>query len=429
MKGGRLLEEVLKIVNQIANTSSRNDKERILKENQDNELLKDVFYFVFNPYILTGLSTKKITKEVKIHNVDCFTSFEQMKNYIFKHNTGTDKDIAIVQNFINNQPFELKDFYFKVFNKNLKIGITASTLNKIYGKNFIPEFSVMLAKKFEDHKHKIKGDFVITKKLDGNRLVVIKDNGVVKSFTRQGNQYEGLEEIESDIANLPYNNIVFDGELIADTEGNTHEVYTETTSKARSKGKNKTGLLFHIFDVLSLKGFQKGLSEENCINRKHFLSTIFTDCNLPHCKEVNPLYIGNDLSQVNIWMQYAIEQEWEGVMINLDTPYICKRTDTILKVKSMSTCDLKVIDFEEGTGRNKGRLGALIVDYKGYPCGVGSGFSDFDREYIWSHKDEYLGKIVEIQYFEESKNQEGGLSLRFPVFKALRIDKTEPSYN
>ena len=267
MKGGRLLEEVLKIINQIANTSSRNDKERILKENQDNELLKDVFYFVFNPYILTGLSTKKITKEVKIHNVDYFTSFEQMKNYIFKHNTGTDKNIAIVQNFINNQPFELKDFYFKVFTKNLKIGITASTLNKIYGKNFIPEFSVMLAKKFEDHKHKIKGDFVITKKLDGNRLVVIKDNGVVKSFTRQGNQYEGLEEIESDIANLPYN-IVFDGELIADTEGNTHEVYTETTSKARSKGKNKTGLLFHIFDMLPLDEFQKVNLKKNVLLEK-----------------------------------------------------------------------------------------------------------------------------------------------------------------
>ena len=116
-------------------------------------------------------------------------------------------------------------------------------------------------------------------------------------------------------------------------------------------------------------------------------------------------------------------------MVNLDTPYVCKRTDTILKVKVMSTCDLKVIGFEEGTGKNVGKLGALLVNYKGFTVGVGSGFSDHDREYIWNHKDEYLENIVEIQYFEESKNQDGGLSLRFPVYKKLRTDKTEPSYN
>jgi len=127
--------------------------------------------------------------------------------------------------------------------------------------------------------------------------------------------------------------------------------------------------------------------------------------------------------------KYAQEQEWEGLMLNLDTPYVCKRTDTILKVKVMQTCDLKVIGFEKGTGRNEDRLGAMIVNYKGYNVGVGSGFSDMDREYIWNHQGEYLGKIVEIQYFEESKNQQGGISLRFPVFKKLRLDKTEESYN
>lgn len=421
------MQEILNIINQIANTSSRNEKEVILKKYQDNKLLKDIFYFVFNPYILTGLSTKKINKITKEEGSKYY-NFDEIKDYILKHNTGTDYDIATVQNFIKNQSEELHDFYTKVFTKDLKIGVTADTLNKVYG-DFIPVFDVQLAKKFEDHKHKIKGDFIITKKLDGNRLVVIKDNGVVKSFTRQGNQYEGLEEIESDIANLFFDDIVFDGELIADTEGSTHEVYAKTTSKARSKGKNKTGLIYHIFDVLPLEEFQKGKSKLNCVSRKKYLSQLFDGNDLPHCREVKPLYIGSDLSKVDELMQYAIEQEWEGIMLNMDTPYVCKRTDTILKVKIMNTCDLRVTGFEEGTGRNKGRLGALIVDYKGFSCGVGSGFSDYDRDYIWTHPDEYLGKIVEVQYFEESKNQDGGISLRFPVFKKLRVDKNEPSYN
>jgi DNA ligase-1 len=159
------------------------------------------------------------------------------------------------------------------------------------------------------------------------------------------------------------------------------------------------------------------------------LSNIFEQYSLPHCKEVKPLYIGNDFSQIEKLKQYSQEQSWEGLMLNLDTPYVCKRTDTILKVKVMQTADLRIIGFEEGTGKNVGKLGAAIVNYKGFNVGVGSGFSDYDRNYIWNHKEEYLNKIAEIQYFEESKNQDGGISLRFPVYKKLRLDKTEESYN
>jgi DNA ligase-1 len=423
------MEELLQIINSIGATSSRNEKETILKQYQNNQLLRDVLHFVFNPYILTGLSSKKINKKVKLNEGYNIYDILDLMDYLKENSTGRDIDIFSVQVFIDIQPEEYRELLTQIVTKNLVIGVTADTINKVFGKDFIPTFDVMLAKKFEEHKQKIKGNFVVTKKLDGNRIVVVKENGVVKSFTRQGNQYEGLEEIESDIANLNLDNIVFDGELIADTEGSTHEIYTETTSKARSKSSNKTGLLFHIFDMLPVEEFKGGKSIKNAIERKYCLSEVFNFNILPHCREVKPLYIGNDLSQINKLMEYAREQEWEGLMVNLDAPYVCKRTDTILKVKIMQTCDLKVIGFEEGTGKNEGRLGSLIVDYKRYKVGVGSGFTDADREYIWNRKNEYIGKIVEIQYFEESKNQDGGISLRFPVFKKLRTDKTEPSYN
>ena len=422
------MNKILEIVNQIKNTSSRNEKESILARHKDNQLFKDILFFVFNPYILTGISKKKINKKLISPKEQSTLSIIEIMDYLKSHNSGRDTDIIVIQNFINSQPEEFRELYTQIVIKDLIIGITADTINKVYG-NVIPVFDVMLAKKFDEHKEKVKGNFVITKKLDGNRIVVIKDNGIVKSFTRQGNQYEGLEDIESDIANLPYDNVVFDGELIADIEGDTLEIYAETTSKARKKGTNKTGLLFHIFDVLPLNEFQNGKSILKAVERKKGLSDFFEKYNLPHCREVKPLYIGSDLSRIEVLKKYAQEQEWEGLMLNLDTPYVCKRTDTILKVKVMQTCDLKVIGFEKGTGRNEDRLGAMIVNYKGYNVGVGSGFSDMDREYIWNHQGEYLGKIVEIQYFEESKNQQGGISLRFPVFKKLRLDKTEESYN
>jgi len=423
------MEKVLAIVEQLQATSGRNDKEAILLENKDNDLFKDIMKFVYDPFILTGLSKKKISKKLKLPKELSTLSTIEIMDYLKVHNSGRDEDIVFVQHFIQSQSENLRDFYTKIVSKDLTLGLTEGTLNKVYGEGFIKTFSVMLAKKFEEHQHKIKGDFVVSEKKDGNRVVVIKDNGIIKSFSRQGKPYEGLQEIESDILGLPIDNIVFDGELIADIQGSTIEVYAETTSKARSKGSNKTGLVFHIFDVLDLKEFQNSKSLSKCVARKSRLSNIFETYDLPHCREVKSLYIGKDLSEVGKWMSWATEQGLEGLMVNMDMPYVCKRSDVILKVKVMSTCDIKVIGFEEGTGKYKGKLGALVVDYKGYSCGVGSGFTDVDREYIWNNQEEYLNRVVEIQYFEESKNQQGGISLRFPVFKKLRLDKNEPSYN
>ena len=125
------------------------------------------------------------------------------------------------------------------------------------------------------------------------------------------------------------------------------------------------------------------------------------------------------------------DRKYEGVMANLaNAPYSCKRTSDILKVKKMQSADLIITGFEEGEGRLKGTLGRMNVNYKGGVVGVGSGYTDSERKYIWNHKDELLGKIAEIQYFEQSKNAKTKeVSLRFPVFKCFRDEKKEESYN
>jgi len=427
------MEKVLAIVQQIQSTSGRNDKESILSQNKDNELFKSVMYFIYNPFILTGISKKKISKKLKLPTEPSTLSIIEVMDYLKTYNSGRDEDVTLVQHFIHSQPEGLRDFYTKIVSKDLSIGLTEGTLNKVYV-DFIPTFSVMLAKKYEDHKKKIKGDFVITEKMDGNRCVVIKDNGVVKSFTRQGKQYEGLEEIESDIADLLEDNVVFDGELIADMQGSTIEIYTETTSKARSKGSNKTGLIYHIFDMLPLDEFQDGKSKTSCVTRKKYLSSVFENNNLPHCKEVKPLYIGSNLSEVEKWMSWAGANELEGIMVNLDKPYICKRSDSILKVKVFNDADLRCLDVIEGTGKNVGKLGSITIQFehegKAYECNCGSGFSDEEREAYWKQPELIVGKIVTVGYFEVSKNAQGDYGLRFPTWKSIiRHDKTEISMN
>ena len=117
-------------------------------------------------------------------------------------------------------------------------------------------------------------------------------------------------------------------------------------------------------------------------------------------------------------------------MINIsDALYEAKRTKNLLKVKAMQDCDLKIIGFEEGTGKNKGTLGAVIVDYKGFAVKVGSGFTDEDRKYFWENKDKLFGRVITVQYFEETTNKkDNSLSLRFPVFLELREEGKEVSY-
>jgi len=167
---------------------------------------------------------------------------------------------------------------------------------------------------------------------------------------------------------------------------------------------------------------------QNHINRKKILISWYDKYNFKFCKPVKSLYIGSDKNFINLWSTIATSLGWEGIMVNLDKPYVRKRTYYLLKVKKMNTIDLRVIKIIEGNGKYKNMLGKVIVLYKGNEVGVGSGFTDIQRKEVFNNQNKYIGKIIEIQYFEISKNSKTNLeSLRFPIFKMFR-DKTEESY-
>lgn len=191
------MEEVIKIIKELQANSGKRLQE-ILEKNKDNQMLKDVLYFVYNPFIVTGLSGKKIKKDVsniKTRGTRRFgswieentlLSYEDFSNalftskkfditcvfdYLIDHSTGKDEDIAYVQAYINSQPEEYRGIYEQIFTKELKLGITSKTINKVW-KDFIPEFNVMLAEKYWDRMEdleKTKPNIIITTKLDRNK--------------------------------------------------------------------------------------------------------------------------------------------------------------------------------------------------------------------------------------------------------------------
>lgn len=444
------MEEVIKIIKELQANSGKRLQE-ILEENKDNQMLKDVLYFVYNPFIVTGLSNKKMEKDtsnMKVRGTRRFGNFLEetallsdedfakalftsenfditcMFDYLIDHNTGKDENIAYVQAYIKAQPEEYREIYKQIFTKELKLGITAKTINKVW-KDFIPEFNVMLAEKYWDRMEtleKEKPDIIITQKYDGIRAVAKVREGNVEIFSRQGKPIEGLKDIEEELKELKDG--FYDGELLLNKENiPSKDLYRETVQVVNSKNEYKNNIVFNIFDYIPLNDFVIGYSKMNCLDRKRFVYEELRKIEPDWLKPVEILYHGKyDKRIVQQELDKQIALEHEGVMVNLaNAAYEGKRTKNILKVKAMQDCDLKIIGFEEGTGKNKGTLGAIIVNYKGFEVRVGSGFTDEERVYSWEHQEELIGTIVTVQYFEETTNQkDNSLSLRFPIFRGFR---------
>ena len=423
------MKEIIEIINQLRNESSTNGKLKILKDNKDNELLKKVLEYTYNPFKKYGMSEKSLTCKEGNINYEIDNIFKLLD--LLSNSNINDSLRDTTNSFLSVVKKDIRDIYKCMLLKDLKIGCNSKTINKVW-KDLIPSFNVMLAESyFKQKENYINGrEFVISTKLDGNRLVIIKRNGIVEFYTRQGKLMDGLIEIEEE-AKLLDDNMVYDGELISENPSNlpSDELFRITMTKARKKGI-KTGLIFNCFDMLPVSDFERGICKIPFIKRKTTLKSLLDSLKLQHIIEVPILYQGTDESKILEWIKWARDNDLEGVMINLSTaPYECKRSKGILKGKVMQSCDLRIIDFEEGEGNFKGTLGATLVEYKDNTVKVGSGYSLEDRNYIWEHKKELIGRIMEVQYFEESTNQKDNkLSLRFPVFLRIRSLGKEVSY-
>lgn len=431
------LERFKQFVAEITSTNGRIEKENILKNWSTDQGVKNIIYFVFNPYIVTGMSKKKFNKQVlNDWTYDCL-DIEDAMNYLKKHNTGSDRDIANIQHFVLKNP-DYTYLIYQIVCKDISLGIQPKTINKIWGKDFIPAFDVMLAEKYFDAPEKYLPagtEYIITLKLDGTRCVLMFDQGQPHFFTRSGREIEDLVEITQDAMNLDPN-YVYDGELLADEEGDSKDVYRATVSTVGSKDV-KCGLIFNVFDKIQKEHFAKGYSPISAIERKNDLHQELSTKSLPLIKEVEMFYVGTDQAKITEWLNWAHTNNKEGVMINLaDKGYECKRTKAILKVKTFNEVEAYVIDLEEGTGKNVGRLGAIVTQIKDkdgrlHTVRVGSGFNDEERNLYWQHPELLKDKVVEISYFEVTTNKvDDSLSLRFPTWLGrIRNDKSFEEMN
>lgn len=323
----------------------------------------------------------------------------------------------------------------RVLIKDLRCGISEKTLNKVLGKTDwkIPTFTCQLATDSTDRPAKMKGIKRLEVKLDGVRVLAVVSGNSCTLFSRNGKEFANFPHIAEAILDnrkaFQYGrgtggHFVLDGEIVG-------ESFQKLMKQAQRKSDvETTGMVYHIFDILPLDAFKEGHCNLQQHKRIEWIDSAKTQLMETDCLRImNGLDVDLDTAEGNDVMDRfakdAVKQGFEGIMIkDLDAPYECKRSSFWMKWKPTITVDLTIVGFEEGTGRNEGRLGAIIyegVDNERNICvNVGTGYSDSDRDEFWAARDRLLGVIGEIEADAVTQNQDGTYSLRFPRHKRFR---------
>ena len=364
-----------------------------MQANKDNLAERSKFHDIFD--LCYMLSNKKAMDDVTLRHVALF---------LLERDTATEMAI-----------------YFQILTKTLRLGVTHKSINKAIPGLF-PEWNIQQAYPVEKHPLKEGAWFALTQKLNGVRCTYYRGQLIARS----GEPFEGLDHIADELSHWP--DLVFDGELTLKDKGDLsdNEAFRVATGIINSDG-DKSRICFTIFDYLSVDEFDAGESMFDYGARRFSLDRL--NINTENVRILPLLYSGYDTSKIDELLEQMVEEDKEGLMINLDVPYKCKRHSGILKVKRFYTMDLPIIRVEEGTGKYAGLMGNLVVDYKGNDVGVGTGFCDGERELFWRNREQVIGMLVEVKYKEISTNKKTGAeSLQFPVYVQLRPDKDDVSY-
>jgi len=424
------------IIHQLELHPSRLDKEKIILEAMEKGL--DDFFegvrMALDPLVTFGVKMVPEKKDEKNQHYE-WKDFKELANKLIKRDlTGHAARDAILLAMDSSTKKEWNSFYRRVLIKDLRCGVSEKTVNKVakkFPKYAIPIFSCPLAHDSANHEKKMIGEKQIEIKLDGVRVLTIIRKNKVEMFSRNGKQFHNFGHIIEEIENVikanptPYD-LVLDGEVMS---ANFQDLMKQVH---RKDGKQSNDAVLHLFDLCPLTNFQKGRWETNQAERSLLLKEWVAKHSIL-LKHVQTLEWENvDLDTIEGQNRFvelnksAVEGGYEGVMIkDPQAMYECKRTHSWLKAKPFIEVTLKVVSVEEGTGRNKGRLGAILVEGQDdgckYSLSCGSGFNDIQRDEYWSKRDNLIGQLVEIRADAKTRSQDAEtFSLRFPRFKCFR---------
>lgn len=413
------------------------EKEAILRANSENNLLKSVIKLALDPFIQFYI--RKIPKykasKVTLTLADALDKLGELSSRNKTGNAGVEHLTYIMESVNAEDALVIE----RVIEKDLRCGVSEATVNKIWPR-FIPTYPVMLASGFEGKLiEKFNWPGFVQLKLDGMRFNAIVRDGKVEFRSRNGKQLE----IASDLLGRAFVELakqygcdcVFDGELLVVNEfgepldrktGNG--ILTKSIKGTQSEAEGSlvratlwdaipvNAFLLGKYEVPYQTRFNELVSKHHKFSRKSILNHLIS---IVETVKVDSLY---DAQRV---FENYFKLGFEGTILkDKNGIWEDKRSKGQIKFKGELECDLKIVGWEEGTGKNKGRLGNLILESEDgkIRAGVGTGFTDADRDSI---KPDVVGKIVAIKYNARIQDKRGNVeSLFLPVFVEIRDDKT-----
>lgn len=350
--------------------------------------------------------------------------------------TGNDARDAVDALMAQATQKEWNGWYRRILIKDMRAGFSDNTVNKVVEKKWpqyaIPVFSCQLAHDSANHESKVTGQKLIEVKLDGVRvLTIVYPDGRVDQFSRNGKELVNFPHVKEQFAKAVKNAkrftepMVFDGEIMSGTfQDLMKQIHRKSSAQANDA-------VLNLFDMLTLAEFEAGGTDTYQLIRSQNLKEW-----VEHYQEYLPnvTVVAQELVDLNTkegQKRYkeinaqAIAGGYEGIMLkDTDAGYKCKRSVAWLKLKPFIEVSLEVVAVEEGTGKNIGKLGALVCegedDNKRIRVNCGSGFSDSDRDTFWGSRETLIGQIVEVRADAITQNQDGSYSLRFPRFLHFR---------
>ena len=408
-------------INRMRATSSSTDKVEIIKE--ASPFIHKALEYTYNPFKQFYVTSKTCIKNSHLkerHSLDLFEVLDKLMN---REVTGHDA-IKLVNGLEDES-------IYKIIDKNLDIRAGDKVINKAIP-NLIPTFSVALAKEYDGKCDWQNDTWWASRKLDGVRcLAVVNYEGKCTLYSRMGKELTTLNKVKEAIEATGIINTVFDGEIcLIDENGN--EDFQGVMKQLRRKDHQIENPAYMIFDMLHKPNFdnQKGgpILSERLAALRGFLTGRHITTDILRYTDQFQITDGRHFDK---WSQIATDNNWEGFMLRKDVSYEGKRTKNLLKVKKFFDAEYEVIDFDiddheivvNGRSETVPMLSQVWIEHKGHKVKVGSGWTQDQRlQYM---DGSIVGKVITVQYFEETKNDKGGISLRFPTVKIVHGDKRE----
>ena len=420
MKDSTDLKSIQDFVTRLKSTNATNDKIDIIKEYREDHTINEVLKYTYSPfkqYHVTSKNCKKNSDLTKYGYTNLFCLLRDLNSRLL---TGHEA-ISYVNGYVEaNKKYE--DLIYCVVDKNLKTRTGVDLINKAIP-GCVPTFKVALANSYDKQKGKVNFDiqtWFASHKLDGVRcLAMVDENGQCNFYSRQGKTFDTLDTLRKEIESLELTNVVFDGEVCV-VDDNGVEDFQGIMKEIKRKDHTIKNPKYKIFDYLTLEEFDTQTSTRN-------LSLRLSTCVKPklNCVEMLEQWKVESDEHLQELAELATKNNWEGLILRKDCEYKGKRSNDLLKVKKFFDKEYVVKSIETSTHRiivnglevEEEMLSNVVIEHKGCDVGVGSGFDQTERRKYFKNPELIIGKTITVQYFEETLNQDGCHSVRFPVVK------------